>query len=117
MRRKGELSSFLIDRDWPHQISLSTNQCRGGEYHRVRQFADTLSVCSRNHSFFHNDEWYDVFCFKLKEDAQKFKDKFGGEWFDPRRRGRGSRWHLLRDPITRKYQTQEEILNRSNDEA
>jgi hypothetical protein len=38
-----------------------------------------------------------VFRFREKADAEAFQKKFGGEWFDPSRRGRGGRWHLLRD--------------------
>ena len=85
-RRKGELSPNRADREWPHQISLLADDCCGGNYHRVHMFADTLSVAPRGHSYFHNDKWHRVFCFREKTDAEKFKAKFGGEWFGPARR-------------------------------
>jgi hypothetical protein len=103
-RRKGELSSAAVDRDWPHQISLSEAACCGVPNHDVvEQFAKALSFCTRGHTYSHQGTWYRVFCFKEKVDAQKFKDRFNGEWFDPARRGRGSRWHILREPKKRYY--------------
>jgi len=97
-RRKGELTPGCINRDWPHQIALPADECKGGDYYRVHLFADALSVCSRGHSFLRDDRWHQVFCFKLCEDAEKFQAKFGGEWFDPAWRGRGNSWAQLRGP-------------------
>jgi hypothetical protein len=102
-RRKGELTSAGIDRGWPHQIALLSSECEGENHDPVRTFADALSACTRGHKFFHNDKWHRVFCFAEKTDAEKFQAKFGGEWFDPARRGRGKRWHLLREPKQRFY--------------
>jgi len=102
-RRKGELTPATIDRQWPHQIALLTSYCQGENYYPVQNFANTLSVCTRGHSFCQNDKWYRVFCFKEKADAEKFQAKFGGDWFDPARRGRGKRWHLLREQKKRYY--------------
>jgi len=98
-RRKGELSPAGIDRGWPYQIALPESVCTGlSRYETARTFAATLSVCSRGHAFVDKDVWHQVFCFSEKADAQTFKDRFGGEWFDPARRGRGGRWHLLKEP-------------------
>jgi hypothetical protein len=36
--------------------------------------------------------WYRVFCHSLKEDAEAFMARFGGEWFDPHQRGKGVNW-------------------------
>ncbi|AMN44734.1 hypothetical protein RHPLAN_63250 [Rhodoplanes sp. Z2-YC6860] len=105
-RRKGELSPSSIDRGWPHQVSLPEDECTGmPDYDIVRLFAEPLSVCSRGHRFRQNDRWYHVFCFQFREDAEKFKDRFGGEWFDPARRGRGKgmRRYQLREPKKRYY--------------
>jgi hypothetical protein len=71
----------------------------------VQTFAATLSLCSRRHTYNDKDRWHRVFCFKEKADAQTFKDRFGGEWFDPTRRGRGTRWHLLKEPKKQKGTT------------
>jgi hypothetical protein len=39
-----------------------------------------------------------VFCFAESADAEKFRARFGGEIFDPARRGCGRRWHMMRRP-------------------
>jgi hypothetical protein len=101
-RRKGELSSSQIDRQYPHQITIPADWCRGGEYHLVRYFCEGLSVASRTHHIVMEDQWHLIFCFAVKTDAEKFHMRFGGEWFDPARRGRGGRWHLLRD-VKKRY--------------
>jgi hypothetical protein len=102
-RRKGELSPSAIDGEWPYQISLLADDCTGSNYYTVNLFADALSVCTRGHSCCHDDRWHRVFCFKEKADAEKFQARFGGEWFDPARRGRGRRWAQLREPKKRFY--------------
>jgi hypothetical protein len=37
---------------------------------------------------FHEGEWFNVYCFAEKADAEKFMQRFGGETFDPRQRSR-----------------------------
>ena len=96
-RRKGELSSSRIDQEFPHQIIIPADWCRGGNYHFIRYFCEGLSVASRTHHVVKDDCWHLVFCFSVKVDAEKFRLRFGGEWFDPATRGRGQRWHLQMD--------------------
>lgn len=103
-RRKGELSPGQVDRAFPHQIALHEELCTGTpRYEIVRDFARPLSVATRTHRFIRDDHWYLVFCFKERADAETFLARFGGEWFDPSRRGRGARSHLLRDAKKRYY--------------
>jgi hypothetical protein len=71
--RKGELLPASIDRGWPHQVALP-------------------AICSRGHSVFHEDKWFNVYCFAEPADAAKVMLRFGGEKFDPKQRGRGSNW-------------------------
>lgn len=89
--RKGELSSAIIDRGWPHQVALpaSTNANSGQAIHA---FCQDLSLCPRGHSVFHEDAWFNVYCFAEAANAEEFMTRFGGERFDPRQRGRGSNW-------------------------
>ncbi len=96
MRRKGEISSAVLDREYPHQIIVPCSLLRGGDYHYVRYFCEGMSLAPRGHSVVKDDEWHHVFCFREKQDAEKFQLRFGGGWFDPKRRGKGSRWHLLK---------------------
>jgi len=56
MRRKGELSPAAIDRDWPHHVVLPAAR------HAVRD---------------------NVYCFADPADAEKFKQRFGAERFNP----------------------------------
>jgi hypothetical protein len=96
-KRKGEPSRTVLDAQFPHQISIPDEWFKGSDYVAVRLHADSLSVATRTHSYCHQDRWHTVFRFREKADAEAFQKKFGGEWFDPSRRGRGGRWHLLRD--------------------
>jgi hypothetical protein len=102
-RRRGELSSGTIDREYPHQVIVPWSVLSGGYYNFIRYFCEGLSVAPRGHSIVKDDEWHYVFCFRDKADAEKFQTRFGGERFDPATRGRGSRWHLLRDVKKRYY--------------
>jgi hypothetical protein len=91
-RTKGELSSAEIDRRWPYQVALPADQCRGAHFRTQHAFCLDLSLCPRGHSVFHKDQWWQVFCFAKEVDADAFRARFGGEHFDPKDRGRGTRW-------------------------
>ena len=91
MRRKGELSPAGIDRGWPHQIALPAHFCENGGYKEIYDFCNDLSLCSRGHAVY-DREWFHVYCFAKAEDAEKFRQHFGGVKFDPGQRGKGSNW-------------------------
>src|SRR5262245_1404882 len=92
--RKGELSQAAIDRGWPHQAALPASQLLGARYYTVHLFCDDLSLCPRGHTFRRNDQDYSVFCFAHRGHAEKFHERFGGEFVDPKTRpkwpGRGA---------------------------
>ena len=92
VRRKGELTPAAMDRGWPHQVALPTDDCRGSYGRFIDAFCLDLSVCERHHSVFHEDKWWIVYCFASAEHAENFRVRFGGERFDPKDRGRGSNW-------------------------
>jgi len=97
-RRKGELTPSAIDRGWPFQIILLQELSSGKLYAEQTEFCEKqkLMRCSRGHSIFHEDRHYNVHCFATKAGAQAFLDRYGGEWFDPKERGKGvnwNRWH------------------------
>lgn len=102
-RRKGELSASAIDRGWPFQVALPASQQSGGNYSLVRYFCEGMSLCPRAHSVVKDDVWHIVFCFAEKEDAEKFKARFGGVDFSPANRGRGRRWMRWRAPKPKGY--------------
>jgi len=93
-RRKGELTSGRIDREWPHQVALPADQVAGKNYAVTHGFCHGLSLCPRGHSVQRNGIEYHVFCFAEAADADLFRERFNGERFDPKDRGRGASWHL-----------------------
>lgn len=52
-----------------------------------------------------DDQWHHVYCFAEREHAEKFQARFGGEWFDPTRRGRGNSWMKVKPPKQRYYKS------------
>ena len=103
MRRKGELSPARIDREWPHQIMLPASEGTGANYQIIREFCAGLTFCPRGHSILKDDQWHNVYCFAQKAHAETFKERFGGEWFDPSRRGRGNSWMKVKPPKQKFY--------------
>ena len=82
---------------------LPADDVGGQNYNVVHQFCADLSLCPRRHSIRRDDKWHHVFCFAVKADAEKFQAQFGGEWFDPERRGRGNSWSKIRPPKQKFY--------------
>ena len=68
--RKGELSPASIDRGWPHQVALPASACEQGGYRAIHEFCKDLSICSRGHSVFHEDKWFNVYCFAKAADRR-----------------------------------------------
>ena len=97
VRRKGEISSAAIDREYQQQVILPARCYSGSNYETVNAFCRDLSLAPRGHAVIKNDEWHYVFCFSIREDAEKLMARFGGEWFDPQTRCRGAKWQLLGD--------------------
>ncbi len=56
VRRKGELSSPQIDREWPYQVALPAASLRGGEYIEKQYFCRDLSLCPRTHFFWRDGQ-------------------------------------------------------------
>ena len=92
MYRKGELSPADIERKWPHQVVLPARACEGSGYNEIHGFCKDLSLCSRGHAVCDGNEWFDIYSFSDPADAEKFKQPFGGERFNPNERGKGRHW-------------------------
>ena len=84
--RRGELSKATIDRDWPHQVALPAYRWTGGNYVTIRLFCEGLTLCPRGHSFYQDGTDMNVFCFAEREHAEQLRERFGGEFIDPRDR-------------------------------
>ena len=84
--RKGELSKGTMVREYPHQVGLPAERCNGHSYVTVRLFCEGLSLCPRTHSYRQNDTDMLVFRFANRAHAEQFRDRFGGEFIDPKSR-------------------------------
>lgn len=82
---------------------LPADECLGQQYSVIAEFCADLSLCPRGHSLVVSDRWQRVFCFAERADAEKFQARFGGVWFDPTRRGRGTGWMRIRPPKQKFY--------------
>ena len=79
VRRKGELSKYQLDGNWPYQVALAEAVTLGKANDVAREFCKDLSLAPRGHTFRRDDEWFNVWCFAAKADAEKFIARFGGE--------------------------------------
>lgn len=52
------------------------------------EFCQGLSLGPRGHAFVRDGEWWNVKCFALREDAERFIERFGGEYMTPATRPR-----------------------------
>jgi hypothetical protein len=84
-RRKGELTTTTIDKQWPHQVAVP-NRRTVGEHPAMMEFCKGRDHSPRGHSFAENREWHVVFCFGKEEDALAFAERFDGRIIDPRTR-------------------------------
>ena len=85
--RKGEMTKATVDREWPHQVALPASQV-SRDYYVILNFCkdERLSLCGRGHSFRREKVDYVVKCFATKDDADKFTERFGGEYMTPKTR-------------------------------
>lgn len=89
-RRKGELSKGSIDLQWPHQVALPERLCSREHWRAQHDFCqqENLSGAPRGHRFLRNEEWWLVKCFADRSDADRFMERFGGEYMTPATRPR-----------------------------
>lgn len=90
VRRKGELSKFGIDRDWPHQVALPERLSCREHWKPQHDFCEEngFDMSPRGHAFTRAGEWWNVKCFARREDAERFMARFGGEYMTPATRPR-----------------------------
>lgn len=58
VRRKGELSSAMIDHGWPYQVALEARLSTGDHYFTVHYFCQDLSLCPRGHGFYRDGKHF-----------------------------------------------------------
>ena len=89
-RARGRMSDTLANQRWPHQIMLPEAKFVGRLYPPIHDFCEGLDMDPLGHSHAADGVIYKVFAFAQREDAERFKATFGGEWTDREKR-RGSR--------------------------
>ena len=77
------MNRSVIDRDFPHHVALPAEASGGGDFIMVQLFCEGQRVCPRGYSFQREGRYYNVFCFKSADDADRFRVRFGGELIDP----------------------------------
>jgi|SRR5712675_1117296 hypothetical protein len=97
-RRKGELTAALLDLGWPHQVALPEDACTGANYKVHADFCRELSLCPRGKAVVYEDQGWRVFYFSYPFHADAFRERFGGEPFNPADRAHGATWAQGRKP-------------------
>jgi hypothetical protein len=71
-------------------VALPATHCSGANYVTIHLFCEKerLSLCVRGHSFRRDDIDMIVFCFAEYPHAQRFQERFGGEFIEPKSRPR-----------------------------
>jgi len=92
MKRKGEITSRQVDRDFPHQIEMRIPDGGfGAALHGLQALCSGLGGRSRLVGRLRRIELGDDavrWCFKAPEDAATFRARFGGENLPPLTRAR-----------------------------
>ena len=96
--RKGELRYSTVERDYPYQVALEHFWVAGENFGLVVAFLNDLSVGPLTGSIVKEGVIYNVYCFKIEKDAEKFRKRFNGLKFDPIWRGRGRHRNQWIDP-------------------
>ena len=78
-RARGQPSRTSVNSEYPHQVLVVAQDVGGKTFDRVLAFHKERGITVVSRSAYRGDEWFTIFCFTLKENAEKFRTKFDGE--------------------------------------
>jgi len=78
-RARVQPSRRLVDREYPHQVTVPAESVGGKNFDSVIVFHAQISQPQRSRSVFRDDRWFAVYCFADPQHARSFQALFGGE--------------------------------------
>jgi len=79
IRARGQSSRKALDREYPHQVLVLSNEVPGATFNKVVAFHHQIRAPMKSRPIVKDDEWYSLYCFANKQDALAFQLTFGGE--------------------------------------
>jgi hypothetical protein len=81
--RNDEPSNATTDLGWPHRVALPAYRYMGHNSRTIHFFCEGLSLSPRTHGIHTGAADVVVFSFAERAHAEKFLDRFGGEFLAP----------------------------------
>ena len=78
-RARGQPSRRMIDREYPHRVTVPAESVGGKNLDFVIVFHAQIDQPQRTRSVRRDDRWFEVHCFADPQDARSFQALFGGE--------------------------------------
>jgi hypothetical protein len=78
-RARGQPSRILLNREFPHQVLVLSENVVGKMLDEVFAFHTSLGIPTTTRSIRKDDRWYSLYCFADEQHAVSFQMMFGGE--------------------------------------
>ena len=82
-RAKGQLSRTMLNERFPQQVIAPASTLPGEKKNQqITAFIISVDGSLQGHTVFVKDEWQRIVCFRKREHADKFRERWGGEPFN-----------------------------------